>query len=164
MSPSGSTAVGKYVYAAPRVADWTGCEVMAGALMVDVAPHVTPPYRQASVFASALMLTSIREELDRVADRRVEENRAIEDLLARAGDAIADAELRQRVAQLAAAREPSFRISALEARNAALRALLIEIHAHVETRRSEAARRVEAEIWRELTKSTERRRLSLGAF
>ena len=29
-------------------------EVMAGALMVDVAPHVMPSYRQASVFASAL--------------------------------------------------------------------------------------------------------------
>ena len=139
-------------------------EVMAGALMVDVAPHVTPPYRQSSVFASALMLTSIREELDRVADRRVEENRALEDLLGRAGAAIADPALRERSAQLVAAREPGFRISALEARNAALRALLIEVHAHVEAQRSAEARRVEVEIWRELAKSTERRKLSLGAF
>ena len=94
----------------------------------------------------------------------MEENRALEDLLGRAGAAIADPALRERTAQLVAAGEPGFRISALEARNAALRALLIELHAHVETQRSDEARRVEAEIWRELAKSTERRRLSLGAF
>jgi hypothetical protein len=139
-------------------------EVMAGALMADVAPHVAPSYRQASVFASALMLTSIREELDRVADRRVEENRALEDLLGRAVAAIGDPALRARVAETVAAREPGFRISALEARNARLRAVLIELHAHVETQTAPEARRVDAEIWRELAKSTERRRLSLGAF
>ena len=139
-------------------------EVMAGALMADVAPHVTPSYRQASVFASALLLTSIREELDRVADRRVEENRALEDLLGRARAAIGDPALRERVAQVVAAREPGFRISALEARNAQLRAALIELHAHVETQTASEARRVDAEIWRELARSTERRSLSLGAF
>jgi hypothetical protein len=139
-------------------------EVMAGALMLDVAPHVTPSYRQASVFASALMLTSIREELDRMADRRVEENRALEALFEGAAGAIADPALRARVASVAAAREPGFKVSALEARNAALRALLIELHAHVETQASSDARRVDAEIWRELARSTERRKLSLGAF
>src|SRR5262245_36585837 len=127
---------------------------MTGALMVDVAPNLAPPYRQASVFASALMLTSMREELDRIADRRVEENRAIEALLAGAAGAIADAGLRARVAEAAAAPEASFKISALEARNARLRALLIELHAHVETQSSPEARRVDAEIWRELAKST----------
>jgi hypothetical protein len=139
-------------------------EVMSVALMTDIAPHVAPSYRQASVFASALMLTSMREELDRIADRRVEENRALEGLLVRAGALIEDAALRERAARIAGEGEPSFKISALEARNAALRALLIEVHAHVETRSSQEARRLDAEIWSELAKSTERRKLSLGAF
>src|SRR4030095_1789225 len=38
-------------------------EVCATTLMVDVAANVTPSYRQASVFANALLLTNIREEL-----------------------------------------------------------------------------------------------------
>lgn len=139
-------------------------EVCAVALMGDVAPHVAPAYRQASVFGTALLLTSIREELDRIADRRVEENRALRELFASAASVVADPDLRSRLAEAAAAGEPGFRISALEARNARLRQLLIELHAHVETLASPEARRIESEIWRELAASTVRRRLSLNAF
>ena len=139
-------------------------EVCASALMVDVAPNVTPSYRQASVFASALLLTSIREELDRIASRRVEENRALRALFADAAPGVADLALRERLAEAARGEEPSLRISALDASNAALRQLLIELHAHVESQSSPEARRIEAAIWRELAASTERRRLTLGAF
>jgi hypothetical protein len=52
----------------------------------------------------------------------------------------------------------------LEAGNRALRALLIELHAHVEGLESAEARRIEAAIWRELAASTQRRKLSLGPF
>lgn len=139
-------------------------EVCAATLMTDVAPHVAPAYRQASVFGTALLLTSIREELDRVADRRVEENRALRALFADAESAVEDSALRARLAQAARAEEPDFRISTLEASNASLRQLVTLLHAHVETLATPAARRVEAAIWRELAASTERRRLSLGAF
>jgi hypothetical protein len=139
-------------------------EVMAGALMVDVAPNVTPSYRQASVFANALLLTNIREELDRIAERRVDENRALRAIFAQAAPDVADAALRARLAEAAASQEPSLRISALDASNAALRQLAIDLHAYVETQDAPAARRIEASLWRELAASTERRKLGLGAF
>jgi len=139
-------------------------EVTAMALMLDVAPHVAPSYRQSSVFAGALLLTSIREELDRIASRRVEENRALRALFAGAAPGIDEASLRERLARAGAEDDADLRISALESRNAALRDLLIELHAHVEAQESAEARRVEAAIWRELAASTQRRRLGLHAF
>jgi hypothetical protein len=139
-------------------------EVMTGSLMVDVAPNVAPSYRQASVFANALLLTSIREELDRIAERRVDENRALRALFTDAAPDVADAALRARLAEAAAAPEASLRISALDARNAALRQLAIELHAYVEGQDAPAARRIEAALWRELAASTERRKLGLQAF
>ena len=139
-------------------------EVSAAALMVDVAPHVAPSYRQASVFATALLLSTIREELDRVASRRVEENGSLRALFADAAPCVADPSLRERLAESARGEEPSLRISALDASNAALRQLLIELHGHVEAQGSPDARRIEAAIWRELRASTERRKLALNAF
>ena len=139
-------------------------EVSAMALMVDVAPNVAPSYRQASVFASAMLLTCIREELDRIASRRVEENRALRALFADAAPGIEEASLRERLARAGAEDDGDLRISALEARNASLRDLLIELHAHVEQQSSAEARRVEAAIWRELAASSVRRKLGLNAF
>jgi hypothetical protein len=139
-------------------------EVAAISLMADVAPNVTPSYRQASVFATAILLTSLREEFDRAAARRIEENRALRGLFADARDAVADAALRGRLDDAARAETASFLVSELENENAALRQLLIELHAHVERLSTPAARRVEDAIWRELSASTVRRKLSLGAF
>jgi len=139
-------------------------EVTTQQLMLEIAPHVAPSYRQASVFATGLLLTSIREELDRSAARRIEENRALVALFAEAAPAVEDERLRARLAEAASAAEPDFLLSALEARNAALRDLLIALHAHVETLATPAARELESAIWRELRASTERRRLSLHAF
>jgi hypothetical protein len=139
-------------------------EVMAGTLMVDVAANVTPSYRQASVFANALLLTNIREELDRIAERRVDENRALRALFAQAAPDVADAALRARLVEAAGSQEASLRISALDASNDALRQLAIELHVFVEAQDSASARRIEASLWRELAASTERRKLGLGAF
>jgi len=139
-------------------------EVCAVSLMTDVAANTAPPYRQASVFATAILLTSIREEFDRSAARRIEENRALRALFADARESVADLALRARLDEASRAQETSFLVSDLDMANAALRQLLIEVHAHVETLDSPAARRTEAVIWRELSDSTQRRRLSLGAF
>src|SRR5262249_40411729 len=115
--PRGARADG-----APRVKPEVGrvLEVCAAAMMLDVAPHVAPSYRQSSVFASALLLTCIREELDRIASRRVEENRALRALFADAAPGIEEASLRERLARAGAEDDGDLRISALEARNAAL--------------------------------------------
>ncbi len=139
-------------------------ERLMQALLVEIAPAVQPPYRQASVSIQAMMLIAIREEFDRAAARRVEENCALRALFADAHGAVTDAALRERLAAAAASADASLLVPELEAGNHTLRALLIELHAHVELLESAEARRIEAAIWRELSASTERRKLSLAVF
>jgi len=137
-------------------------ERLMQALLTELMPAVQPAYRQASVGAQAMMIASVREELDRAAARRVEENRALRALFAEAAPAIMDAALRERLAGAAQGTDDSLLVPALEAGNRALRSLLVELHAHVESLDGADARRIEAAIWRELAASTERRKLSLG--
>jgi hypothetical protein len=106
----------------------------------------------------------VREEWDRAAARRAEENAVLRALFGRAAPQVADAELRRRLEAAAASAEKSLLVSELEKSNDALRALLIDLHAHVEAQSAAWARGVEDEIWRELAKSTERRRFSLAPF
>ncbi len=139
-------------------------EVCAAMLMGEVAPHVAPSYRQASVLSAGVLLMSVGEELDRIAERRITENACLRDIFRDAAGAVADAALCSRLADAAANVESDYRISALDASNDALRALLIELHAHLESLPGEPARALESRIWSELAESTQRRRLSLGAF
>jgi len=132
-------------------------------LLAEIAPAVQPAYRQASVAMHAMLLGSVREEFDRAAARRAEENAALRALFADAA-AAADAALRERLASAARTADASLRVPDLEVANLALRALLIELHAHVETLAGPEARRIEAAIWRELAASTERRKLALSPF
>lgn len=137
-------------------------ERMMQSLVTEIAPAVQPAYRQATVTIHAMMLAAIREEMDRAVARRVEENRALRALFAEAAPRVRDAELRERLAGTAADTDASLRVPDLDAANLALRALLIELHAHVEALAGEDARRLEAAIWRELAASTERRKLSIA--
>jgi hypothetical protein len=132
--------------------------------MADVAPHVQPSYRQASVLSAGVLLISVGEELDRIAERRITENEALRVLFRDAAPLVEDTGLRARLEQGAAAGESGYRISELDASNDALRALLIELHARIESLEGDGARSIESRIWQELAVSTERRRLSLGAF
>ena len=138
-------------------------QVAAVHLMARTAP-LLPAYEQSSASVIGLLLTAVAEEFGRAAARRVEENRALRALFRSAADAVEDAALRARLREAAGGQDGDLRVEHLEAANAALRALLIELHAHVETLDSEAARRVEEAIWSELARSTERRRLSLQVF
>lgn len=139
-------------------------EILAGTLLFDVAPHVSPSYRQSSVAVSAMLLGMVREEWDRAAARRIEENAALRGLFRESLRAVANTDLRRRLEEAAGSRDSSNLVSALEQANDALRALLIELHAHVEQQASAEAREVEGAIWRELSASTERRRLALAPF
>ena len=137
-------------------------ERLMQALLTELMPAVQPAYRQAGVGVQAMMVAAIREELDRAAARRVEENRALRQLFADAAPVVTDAALRERLAAAAAGADANLLVPELEAGNRALRSLLIELHAHVEGLGGDAARRIEAAIWRELSASTERRKLALG--
>lgn len=138
--------------------------IAAAQLMMNVAPTLGTSYAQSNLTMMAVMLMSVGEELERAASRRVEENREVRRIFSEAVSIVRDAELRSKLEEAAAGRETSLKISDLEHANSELRALLIQLHAHVEDLDSEQARQIEAMIWDELVASTERRRLSMGPF
>jgi len=139
-------------------------EIVSGKLLFEIAPTVQPSYRQSSVQITAMLLGMVREEWERSAARRVEENALLRGLFARAATRVSDTDLCRRLETAAAGADPDLRISALDASNGTLRALLIDLHAHVETQDAPWARALEDEIWRELVASTERRRFALSPF
>jgi len=142
----------------------TVLDVVAGKLLVEIAPAVEAGYKRNSVALTGLLLGMVREEWERGAARRVEENAALRALFGRAARVVTDSGLRARLESAAATREQSYLISELEKGNQVLRALLIELHAHVESLATPQARALEDEIWRELVTSTERRRFALAPF
>lgn len=139
-------------------------EVAAAYLVGQLAPTLTSQYDQSNVTTMGALLISVREEFDRAAARRLEENRALRRLFGEAAPVVQDAALRERLQAAAAGDDASVLVSDLERGNAALRALLIDLHVHVEALATPSARRIEAAIWRELVASTERRRLMMGPF
>jgi hypothetical protein len=139
-------------------------EVLALGLMTDVADHVADGYRRSTLQITAALLLAVREEFDRAVARRVDENRALRTLFNAARPVIEDDRLRARLVEAAATEDPSLLVPDLERANAELRALLIDLHVHVETLQGDEARTLNAAIWSELRASTDRRRLSLAVF
>lgn len=127
---------------------------LARTLLMDLAPQVTLPYAGQTLQLAGALTMMIAQEFERAAARLVEENGAVEALLADAGD--------DDLSRLASAREPSLLVSALQARNRDLRAALTHLHAHVETLDTPAARALETRIWAELVASTRRRVLDMA--
>ena len=140
----------------------TVLDVVGGKLLLEIAPAVQASYQRQSVALTGILLTMVKEEWERSAARRVEENAALRALFGRA--VAADAGLRGRLAEAAQGAEAGFAISQLEQSNQALRKLLIELHAHIESLDTPEARALDDEIWRELAASTERRRFALAPF
>jgi cell fate (sporulation/competence/biofilm development) regulator YlbF (YheA/YmcA/DUF963 family) len=140
-------------------------QLLAQSLLLELGPGLANDYAQKSALLAALLLSSAAEEWDRAAERRAEENRALRELfLAAAERGVEDPALRGRLDAAARATDASLRVSELERANAQLRALLVELHAHVEELATPDARGIEARIWDELRRSTERRRLSMQPF
>ena len=133
-------------------------------LMTKTAEAIGPGYEQSSISVMGLMLNCVAEELERAAARRVAENRELRRIFAGAADVVADPELRAKLVRAAGGDDADLAVSALEATNCELRALLIDLHAHVEEQDSPESREIEEIIWRELVASTERRKLAMGPF
>lgn len=137
---------------------------LAGTLLLEVAPAVGVDYLQRNTGIAAIMLQLASEEWERAAARRVEENQALRALFREAAPAVGAGALRERLEEAARGADADLRISALDAANASLRALLIELHARVEELATPEARRLDDAIWAELRRSTERRAVSLAPF
>jgi hypothetical protein len=133
-------------------------------LLTEIGPAIGADYVQRSAAIAALMLQMVAEEWERAAARRAEENTALRELFRGAGAAVADGALRARLEAAGSGADGDLRISALDRGNRELRALLVELHAHVEGQDSPEARRLEGAIWAELRRSTERRALPLAPF
>ena len=133
-------------------------------LLLEVAPAVGDAYVRSNVEAMVALLAAAAEEFDRAAEVRVAENRAMREILRAATEHVPDEGLRARLAAATEEREPSLRIGDLNASNDRLRALLIEVHALVEGRDEEWARRIDRAIWTELRASAHRRAISSYPF
>jgi len=137
---------------------------MAQDLIERVIPAISPSYHQGTVGMIATMLAMVGEEWDRAASRRVEENDRLRELFRDAAPVVEDGDLKRRLLELAKTQDRDLHISALEANNCALRAALIDLHSKIEQQKGPNARKVEDAIWKELVKSTERRRFSTAPF
>jgi hypothetical protein len=140
-------------------------QLLARSLLLELGPGLPHDYARKSAMLAAMLLASAAEEWDRAAERRAEENRALREIFRAAAErGVTDAALRERLAAAARSGDASLRVSELERANAELRALLVELHAHVEELATPDAREIEARIWDELRRSTERRRLTMQPF
>jgi hypothetical protein len=133
-------------------------------LLAEIAPAVGVDYLQRNSAIAAIMLQMAAEEFDRAAARLVEENGVIRALFGNASPGVTDGALRERLERASGGSDPDLRVSALGRANKDLRALLIELHAHVEERSDSVAKRIEEAIWSELRRSTERRAFPLSPF
>ena len=133
-------------------------------LLLEVAPAVGDAYVRSNVEAMGMLLAAAAEEFDRAAEIRVAENRSMRAILLAAAEHVCAAELRRRLIAAAEEPEPSLRIGDLNAANDRLRALVIELHALVENREEEWARRIDGMIWGELEASARRRAISFYPF
>lgn len=136
-----------------------------GSLALEIAPLLAETgYAASNVGLNGLMLTFAAQEFDRAADIRVQDNKELRALFARAADVITDAALAAKLKDAAATQDADAKVSTVTASNNQLRALLIELHeqtdGHIHADASDAIRALDDEIWAFLTRSTERRKLS----
>lgn len=133
---------------------------LAGLSLRNAAPDVAPAARAGQLGLSALLLSLAAEMWDAAAETLAGENLALRALL-RDGAAVSQDSARRRwLSELAAGRDESLRISALEAANAELKVALIALQAELESRSDDEASALESRVWRELAAFTERRKLS----
>jgi hypothetical protein len=138
-----------------RVLDALGTSLMGGTVLV-----LEHDYQQRSAFCLGLLAAMAAEQAEGGVANLVEENRALRVLFADAAEQVADAVLADRLRVAAAEPDPGLRLSELATANRALRALLIALHAHVETLDGPEARLLEERIWSELVAGNARRRLT----
>lgn len=135
---------------------------IAMSLSTEVMREVQTPFGQNALSYAAGLLVMIGEEFDRAAARLVEENAAILAILARAQSSLEEPGLQDRIArELGEVPGEDLRVSALQAENDRLRALLVDVHAAVEGTTGAEAEALDRLIWDELRESTRRRHLTM---
>jgi hypothetical protein len=135
-----------------------------GTMLMEIAPNLTAEYSAGSIGIMSMMIFMTAEEYDRAAEIRAAENAEMRALFAEASGLVEDAGLKVKLAEAGQGKDGSLRISALDAENAALAALLIELQAHVEESTGTQAAGLEARIWDYLVAAADRRKLTFPAL
>ena len=131
-------------------------QVLAGGLASGHFVRADDAYEQSSLNTYAGLALICAGDIDRAAERLVEENSALRALFGEAAAVVADSALAGELREAAAETESSLRLSVLKRQNDGLRSLLIGLHAHVENLESPGGRGIEAAIWKELERSVDR--------
>lgn len=132
----------------------------AQTLLTEIAPALGESQLQGCVYLLSQLMLFSAQEYDRAAEIRVTDNTEMRNLFAQASDHVADAALLARLQDAAQSGEPSLRISELNRSNDALKALLIDLHAHIEEMPGAWARNFEETLLVHLLKVAERRQLA----
>jgi hypothetical protein len=137
-------------------------KLSAERLGTTIAPRLSDGFSQATIGLVNFMLGLVAAEYERGADIRVAENNDIREAFAELTPIVTDNALKAKLAHAAREKDISFKISALNAANYALRRLLTELHMHVEEQDGPKARAAEKRIWLLLRAIAARRIVTLG--
>ncbi len=137
---------------------------MATALGTKIIPDMPETsYALGDAKMVAALAILLAQEVDRAADVLATENAALRILFAKAATLPIE-DLGAKLTELAKSCDASLRVSVLEAGNAELKAMLIDLHALVEDIDADWARSLDAEIWGLLTKGAANRMLVLPSM
>ncbi len=132
---------------------------IARTLLMEVMPQTADAYLTQTVQLDAMLAMMCAQEFDRAAARLADENATLLALFSDAEAIVTDDRLRTELRAAGTAAPSGLLVSQLQERNRVLRALLVRLHAHVETLPDAVA--FNDRIWAELVESTRRRQLDL---
>ena len=113
-----------------------------------ILPLLDDDFAKNEIHLSASLLSMTRMAREDEVALKVDELDKLRDIFAQAAGVVEDAALSERLRTAAGSALPGLTISALDAETGRLRALLVDLHAHVEEMAGDDARRIDREIWR----------------
>ena len=119
-----------------------------GTLQNRIIPSLTDSFAGEDARLAGLVMTIATNSIDDAAAIRIAENKAIRALFGDAAGLALDAGLAGKLQAAAKAEGSGYRLSELDADNAKLRGLLVELHQAVEEQTGAAARVIDSHIWR----------------
>ena len=133
-----------------------------------IASRIIPAMpEQSYALGDAKMVAAIAiilaQEVDRAADVLITENAALRALFGKAA-AHELGPLATQLAKAAQSTDSNYKVSSLEAGNACLRELLIDLHTQAEVRSEDWAKALNADIWAILKRGAEQRMLHLPSM
>jgi hypothetical protein len=137
---------------------------MATTLATTIIPEMPETsYALGDAKMLAALAILLAQEVDRAADVLVRENAAIRALFAQAAEMPVGG-LGVQLGKAATSTDASLRVSVLEAGNAELKAVLIDLHALVDDSSADWAKAIDAKIWAILNQGAQDRMLVLPSM